>query len=150
MIRVMSPHFSPYSRTSILRFFSSPTHLPPRAVPTIRVCLPLGPEGGRATLPCGCGGWGTQFGRLDRKPGTLGGDPLVWWVRGRGDPTRTTAQKACYSVYSVSFPLPHSPSVHLCLLLPFHVPPPSWSPPCLLVGKTAKICALRDTTLHNF
>jgi hypothetical protein len=36
------------------------------------VSPPLDPGGGGATLPCGLGGGsGTQFGRLDRKPGTL-------------------------------------------------------------------------------
>ncbi len=44
----------------------------PPPPPPYRVCLPPGyPKDGRATLAYGWGGGRTQFGRLDRKPGTL-------------------------------------------------------------------------------
>jgi hypothetical protein len=46
---------------------------------------PLDPKGVGATLPCGWGGGGSQFGRLERKPGTpysvLFGESLgVAWI----------------------------------------------------------------------
>jgi hypothetical protein len=40
------------------------------------VSTPLDPKGGGAPLPCGSGEVGTQFGRLERKPGIL--YTVVW------------------------------------------------------------------------
>ncbi len=48
----------------------------PPAHPQASVSPPLDPKGG-APLACGWGGGGSQFGRLDRKPGTL----YTLWLR---------------------------------------------------------------------
>ncbi len=57
-------------------FFFSPVVLvigSPRPLSLNRVCPPLEPKGRGSTLACGWGGGGSQFGRLERKPGTLWG-----------------------------------------------------------------------------
>ncbi len=43
----------------------------PNLLPRQRVCLPLGPKGGRSNTPWRVRGWGTRFGRQERKPGIL-------------------------------------------------------------------------------